>query len=39
MQEDEIRAIDSWAKKQNPPVTRPYAIRRLVQIGLKAKVR
>jgi hypothetical protein len=27
----------SWASKQEPPVTRPYAIRRLVEIGLKAK--
>ena len=37
LQDDEIKAIDSWARKQEPPVTRPYAIRRLVEIGLKAK--
>jgi hypothetical protein len=37
LQDDELKAIDSWAKKQIPPVTRPYAIRRLVAIGLKAK--
>jgi hypothetical protein len=37
MQDEEIKAIDSWAKKQQPPITRPYAIRRLVEIGLKVK--
>jgi hypothetical protein len=36
LQDDEIKAIDSWAGKQEPPVTRPYAIRRLVALGLKA---
>jgi len=31
-------AIDSWIKKQKEPeLTRPEAIRRLVEIGLKAK--
>jgi len=34
LQDDEIKAIDSWARKQEPPVTRPYAIRRLVELGL-----
>jgi hypothetical protein len=37
LQDDEIKAIDSWARKQEPPVTRPYAIRRLVELALKAK--
>jgi hypothetical protein len=37
MQDDEIEAVDKWAKKQEPPITRPYAIRRLVELGLKAK--
>ena len=37
MQADEIKAIDTWARKQDPPITRPYAIRRLVELGLKAK--
>ena len=37
LQDDEIKAIDSWARKQEPPITRPYAIRRLVELGLKAK--
>jgi hypothetical protein len=37
LQDDEIKAIDSWARKQEPPVTRPYAIRQLVELGLKAK--
>jgi hypothetical protein len=39
LQADEIKAIDSWARNQEPPVTRPYAIRRLVELGLKAKTR
>ena len=34
MQADELKAIDTWARKQDPPITRPYAIRRLVEIGL-----
>ena len=37
MQADELKAIDTWARKQVPPITRPYAIRRLVELGLKAK--
>jgi hypothetical protein len=37
MQADEIKAIDTWAREQDPPITRPYAIRRLVELGLKAK--
>jgi hypothetical protein len=34
LQDNEIKAIDSWAREQEPPVTRPYAIRQLVEIGL-----
>ena len=34
-----LKAIDTWARKQDPPITRPYAIRRLVELGLKAKTR
>ena len=34
MQADELKAIDTWARKQDPPITRPYAIRRLVELGL-----
>jgi hypothetical protein len=37
LQDDEIKAIDGWASKQEPPVTRPYAIRRLVEIGLTVR--
>jgi hypothetical protein len=37
MQDDEIEAVDKWAKRQEPPITRPYAIRRLVELGLMAK--
>jgi len=36
LQKEEIKAIDSWAAKQKPPVTRPHAIRRLVERGLLA---
>jgi hypothetical protein len=39
LQDDEIKAIDSWARKQEPPVTRPYAIRQLVELGLAMKTR
>jgi len=35
---DQSAAIDAWMKKQKEPdLTRPEAIRRLVEIGLKAK--
>jgi hypothetical protein len=34
MQDNELNAIDAWAKKQTPPITRPHAIRRLVEIAL-----
>jgi|SRR5689334_17698186 hypothetical protein len=34
LQDDELKAIDKWARKQEPAVTRPYAIRRLVELGL-----
>ena len=34
MQADELKAIDTWARKQDPPITRPYAIRRLAELGL-----
>jgi hypothetical protein len=37
LHDDEIKAIDSWARKQEPPVTRPYAIRLLVESALKTK--
>ena len=37
LQDDELKAVDNWARKQEPPVTRPYAIRRLVELGLKVK--
>jgi hypothetical protein len=39
MQADELKAIDTWARKQVPPITRPYAIRRLVELGLTVKPR
>jgi hypothetical protein len=34
---EQVAAIDAWIKKQKEPdLTRPEAIRRLVEIGLKA---
>jgi hypothetical protein len=36
--EQPLAAIDAWiAKQKEPELTRPEAIRRLVEIGLKAK--
>jgi hypothetical protein len=33
----EIEPIDAWISKQKPEPSRPEAIRRLVEIGLKGK--
>ena len=35
--QDQIAAIDAWAAKAGDDVSRSEAIRRLVEIGLKAK--
>jgi hypothetical protein len=35
----ELEPIDNWTAKQKEPMTRPEAIRRLVELGLKAKGR
>ena len=35
--EDFLKQIDAWRRKQEDVPTRPEAIRRLVDIGLKAK--
>jgi hypothetical protein len=32
-----LKLIDQWRKKQDDVPTRPEAIRRLVELGLKAK--
>jgi len=35
---DQLEALDVWiAKQKEPGLTRPEAIRRLVELGLKAK--
>jgi hypothetical protein len=34
LQADQIKAIDAWAAKQNPPVTRPEAIRGMIDAML-----
>jgi len=37
MQPDSLAALDAWIGKQNPPYpSRPEAIRRLVELGLRA---
>jgi hypothetical protein len=36
--EDHLKAVDKWIAKQNDPaIDRPEAVRRLVELGLKAK--
>lgn len=37
MERDALQAIDDWRPKENDLPGRPEAIRRLVQLGLKAK--
>ena len=37
LQPEMISAVDAWAAKQKTPVTRPEAIRGILEIGLKAK--
>jgi hypothetical protein len=32
-----VAELDAWIKKNEPDLSRPEAIRRLVEIGLKAK--
>jgi hypothetical protein len=37
MHERQISAIDAWIVMEDPEISRPEAIRRLVELGLKAK--
>jgi AmiR/NasT family two-component response regulator len=37
MHEQQLTEIDAWAAAQNEAMSRPEAIRRLVEIGLKVK--
>ena len=34
LQANQLKAIDAWAGKQNPPVTRPEAIRGMIDAML-----
>jgi hypothetical protein len=34
LQAHQIKAIDAWAAKQNPPITRPEAIRGMIDAML-----
>jgi hypothetical protein len=37
LEPSQLSALDDWASKQKDDPTRPEAIRRLVEIGLKPK--
>ena len=37
MPDEQLEAIDDWIEAQGEKISRPEAIRRLVEIGLKAK--
>ncbi len=37
MHEKQLAAVDEWASAQEGKLTRPEAIRRLVELGLKVK--
>jgi hypothetical protein len=39
LQSEQIKAIDAWAAKQAPPITRPEAIRGILQLGLTVKAK
>jgi hypothetical protein len=39
MDEEFLKLIDEWRRKQDDLPTRPEAIRRLCELGLKAKVK
>jgi hypothetical protein len=37
-QDPDLEMIDDWIGRQKEPFTRPEAIRRLVELGLRAKI-
>ena len=39
LQADQLKAIDAWAAKQKPPVTRPEAIRGILELGLTIRTK
>ena len=39
MHDQQLEAIDDWIEAQGEKISRPEAIRRLVEIGLKAKTK
>ena len=39
MHDEQLDAIDDWIAAQGEKISRPEAIRRLVEIGLKAKAK
>jgi uncharacterized protein YicC (UPF0701 family) len=38
MHDQQVASIDAWIAKQGDAISRPEAIRRLVEIGLKSKL-
>jgi hypothetical protein len=34
---DQLAALDAWITRQDEDISRPEAIRRLIELGLKAK--
>jgi hypothetical protein len=39
LQPDDLSELDDWISEQDESFTRPEAIRRLVELGLKAKAK
>jgi hypothetical protein len=39
MHDVQVASIDAWIAKQGVAISRPEAIRRLVELGLKAKLK
>jgi hypothetical protein len=39
MHDEQLEAIDAWIAEHGEKISRPEAIRRLVEIGLKARVK
>jgi hypothetical protein len=37
LQPPQLAALDAWSNKQGASMTRPEAVRRLVELGLKGK--
>ena len=38
LQEPQLQVLDDWIERQAPAITRPEAIRRLIEAGLRAPI-